>query len=109
MHVHKLRIGLILTGIAALALSASAVALAQGSSPSDDDSTAMPMSGAPTDDSAAGMSAAAQSSQTPPPAQPGPDGVAHVTNGPVPDTPASRSANGGPMSNGGQATAPAGN
>ncbi|HEY5008436.1 MAG TPA: hypothetical protein VII42_10550, partial [Caulobacteraceae bacterium] len=62
----------------------------------------------PADDSAAGASAAAQSSQTPP-AQPGPDGVTHVTNGPVPDTPASRAANGGPMSNGGQATAPAGN
>jgi hypothetical protein len=106
MHVHKLRIGLILTGIAALALSASAVALAQGSS--NDASMDPPMSGAPVDDSAAGMSAAAQSSQTPS-AQPGPDGVVHVTNGPVPDTPASRATNGGPMSNGGQATAPAGN
>jgi hypothetical protein len=106
MHIHKIRIGLILTGMAALALSASAVALAQGMS--NDASADAPMSGAPADDSAAGMSAAAQSSQTPA-AQPGPDGVVHVTNGPVPDTPASRAANGGPMSNGGQATAPAGN
>jgi hypothetical protein len=94
--------------MAALALSAVA-ALAQGSGPSNDASTAMPMSGAPADDSAAGASAAAQSSQTPPPAQPGPDGVVHVTNGPVPDTPASRAANGAPMSNAGQHTAPAGN
>jgi hypothetical protein len=108
MQVHKFRIGLILTGMAALALSATAVALAQGSNPSNDASMAAPMSGAPNDDSAAGMSAAAQSSQTPS-AQPGPDGVVHVTNGPVPDTPASRAANGAPMSNAGQHTAPAGN
>lgn len=108
MHVQKLRIGLILTGIAALALSASAVALAQGSSPSNDAGTATPMSGAPADDSAAGASAASQSSQTPT-AQPGADGVVHVTNGPVPDTPASRANNGAPMSNAGQQTAPAGN
>ncbi len=108
MHVHKFRIGLILTGMAVLAFSASAVALAQGSSQSSDASSTQAMSGAPADDSAAGMSAAGQSSQTPP-AQPGPDGVAHVTNGPVPDTPASRAANGAPMSNAGQATAPAGN
>jgi hypothetical protein len=32
-----------------------------------------------------------------------------VTNGPVPDTAANRSAYGGPISNGGRATTPAGN
>ncbi|MDB5448295.1 MAG: hypothetical protein JWQ97_3612, partial [Phenylobacterium sp.] len=31
-----------------------------------------------------------------------------VTNGPVPDTPANRSAYGGPTSNGGRRTAPSG-
>ena len=110
MQVQQLRIGLILTGMAALVLSASAVAaLAQGSSPSNDASTAAPMSGAPAADSSAGASAASQSSQTPPPAQPGPDGVVHVTNGPVPDRPASRATNGAPMSHAGQSTAPSGN
>ena len=109
MNVHKFRIGLILTGMAALALSVSAAALAQGSGQSSDASSTPALSGAPAADSAASASAAGQSSQTPPPAQPGPDGVVHVTNGPVPDTPASRAANGAPMSNAGQHTAPAGN
>lgn len=33
----------------------------------------------------------------------------HVTNGPVPDTPANRAKYGGPMSNAGRRTSPAGN
>ena|SRR5580658_7817160 len=107
MKIHRLRVGLILAGATVMGLSAAA-ALAQGSGMSDNTSTATPMSGAPVDDSVA-ATAASQSSQTPPPAQPGPDGVVHVTNGPVPDTPANRAADGGPMSNGGQQTAPAGN
>ena len=91
MQDNKFRIGLILTGMAALALSVSAAALAQGSGQSSDASSTPALSGAPAA------------------AQPGPDGVVHVTNGPVPDTPASRAANGAPMSNAGQHTAPAGN
>jgi hypothetical protein len=86
-----------------LAASAAGVALAQSSSPAAS-------SGAPAD-SSANPSASAQAAQGPAASSQPPAGpvVQHVTNGPVPDTPASRAANGGPMSNGGQATKPAGN
>jgi len=88
-----------------LAASAAGVALAQDASPpAGPTPTTAP---APTD-SSANPSASAQgpAASSQPPADPA---VQHVTNGPVPDTPASRAANGGPMSNGGQATKPAGN
>src|ERR1700677_2805628 len=90
-----------------IAASAAGVALAQSSSPPAGQGPAP--ANAPADSSANSSATAAQdsavSSQPPPSGQ----AVEHVTNGPVPDTPASRAANGGPMSNGGQATKPAGN
>jgi len=92
-----------------LAASAAGVALAQDSSSLAGPSPAPAASSSAPADSAADPSATAQgpaaSSQSPA----GDPAVQHVTNGPVPDTPASRAANGGPMSNGGQATKPAGN
>jgi hypothetical protein len=95
-----------------LAASAAGVALAQNpSSPAGPSPAPAASSSAPAD-SAADPSATAQGPQGPAASSQSPAGdpaVQHVTNGPVPDTPASRAANGGPMSNGGQATAPAGN
>jgi hypothetical protein len=87
-----------------LAASAAGVALAQNASSPAASSNAPADSSANPSASALGPQGPAASSQ--PPAGPV---VEHVTNGPVPDTPASRAANGGPMSNGGQATTPAGN
>jgi len=57
---------------------------------------------------AASASATADSSSAPTP-PPTVGGVTHVTNGPVPDTPDSRTRYGAPMSNAGQTTTPAGN
>jgi hypothetical protein len=94
-----------------LAAAAAGAALAQGASSPAGPSPAPANSTSPTD-SAANPSAAAQAAQAPAASSQPPAGgpvVQHVTNGPVPDTPASRAANGGPMSNGGQTTAPAGN
>jgi hypothetical protein len=96
-----------------LAVSAAGVALAQDpSSPAGASPAPAPATSPAPTDSAVNPSAPAQDAQAPAASSQPPAGgpvVQHVTNGPVPDTPANRAADGQPMSNGGKATAPAGN
>ena len=107
MQDHRPHRWLAIATLAAASLAIVAVAAGQASNPPAAQSSGASVSGAAPEASAA-ASANADSSTTPTPPASRADGVVHVTNGPVPDTPDTRARYGAPMSNAGQTTAPAG-
>src|SRR5215472_2034619 len=111
--------------IAAVALVSAASAAAQSQARAPDQTGAVPPPSAtapPVDQQQSAQAAGAYGANTsatgPVPADQMPPGQAAalaagdnrlLTNGPIPDTPANRAKYGGPMSNAGKRTAPAGN